>query len=104
MDARDPSSNKAISNTMKNFVEEGSMFINSQYLIEDIFFVDSEFRNLIQLVDFVAWISRKYYINKMNKSNKENEKYITNCFDIINKSFDKDKFGNIIGAGIKIHP
>lgn len=104
MDARDPSSNKEISNKMKNFVEEGSMFIDSHYLIEDVFFVDSEFRKLIQLVDFVAWISRKFYSMIKTKSELNNEIHISKCFELIGNKFDKNSSGSIFGAGIKIHP
>ena len=104
MDARDSSSNQEISRRMKNFVSEGSMFVHSRYLIEDIFFVDSEFRNLIQLVDFVAWVSRKFYFQIKTKLERSNENYISKCFKLIEDKFDKNSSGSIFGAGMKIHP
>lgn len=104
MDARDSSSNEKINKLMKSFVAEGSMYVHSKYLIEDIFFVDSEFRNLIQLVDFVAWISRKYLFQIKEEVSKNSEDYVFDCFELIKNKFDKDSSGSIFGAGLKIHP
>lgn len=81
-----------------DFIKWGSMYMNSRYIIEDPFFVDSAMRNLIQVSDFVAWVTKWWFF----KDERYNE-FIDILFENIKERFDNIR-GDIEGIGIKIHP
>lgn len=88
---------------IKKFREDGSLYLDSKYIVEDPFFVDSSMRNLIQLSDFIAWVTRQWYYEK--KGTKTNyDEFNQVLFSNIEKRFDRSKTGDILGAGIKVHP
>lgn len=92
-----------INDIIHTFRQEGSMYLDCKYLIENPFFVDSNMRNLIQLADFSAWVTKRWYLIKKGKTTEYdnfNSILIDNIFD----RFDKTPSGEVEGAGIKIHP
>lgn len=105
VDSRNRKQDNQIRDSLKQFRNSGSMYQDSKYLIEDPFFVKSEFRNMIQLVDFVAWVSRKEYnLSKKNSPAAKDEQFFHSLFETISIKFDRDISGNYIGAGYKVHP
>lgn len=90
-----------IKGIIHNFRIQGTMFVNSKYIIEDPFFVDSAMRNMVQMSDFVAWVVKQWY--SIQNGNKEFSKINRKIFDTIKHRFDNID-GSFLGSGIKIHP
>jgi len=66
----------------------------------DPLFVTSSYRSLSQLTDCIAYCIRRKY----RPSKKKLDGYFDRFFGIIYKKIDKNKYGNIINAGLKIFP
>ena len=92
-----------IKSIVQEFRKEGSMYLDSKYLIEDPFFVDSSMRNLTQLADFVAWFSKQWF-NRYKGRTSTHDTFNIELFNNIIDRFDKTKNNEVFGAGIKIHP
>ena len=87
-----------------SFFEWGTYFQSNTYLIEDPLFVDSQYRNMSQLVDLVA-----YTINRRtNAKQKVNKSIIDQVamkgYQTILPKFDKSVKGRFDGYGIKYFP
>lgn len=100
--------NRKVRNTIinylrvKNFIKIGKKFISTKFLLKDSHFLESEFYNLSQITDLVAYtVNRKHSSqNKSSKIDQYNGKY----YQMIEKLFDTDESGEIRGCGIKIYP
>ncbi len=86
----------------KKYIKIGRVFISTKYLLKDIQFLESEFYNLSQITDLVAYtINRKHSSkNKTSKIDKHNDIY----YQKIAVLFDTDEFGKVEGCGIKLYP
>lgn len=86
----------------KKYLKIGKKVISTKYLFKEIHFLESEFYNLSQITDMIAYtVNRKYSSkNKSSKIDIYNEKY----YQKIEKLFDTDVYGVIEGCGIKIYP
>lgn len=81
----------------------GTYYNQNDYIIEDPLFISSSYRNMVQLVDCIAFcIRRKYRETSTKKSYLDI--YFDRYFEIIKDKIDKDKHGKIDGYGIKIFP
>ncbi len=96
-----------------NFYEDGSYYQNNKYLIEDPIFVKSHFRNLSQLSDTVAFITKRYYdmqkpenvSHRASKPGHQLEEVIKTLFEeLMKESFVKCKYGSVKGCGMKFFP
>ncbi len=77
--------------------------MNNKYLIEDPLFISSQYRNMTQLVDLIAFIVRRKYKTPVNLDSVFNQNYLR-YFETIKSKFDTNENGEIIGSGIKIFP
>jgi hypothetical protein len=86
----------------KKYIKIGRKHIATKYLIKEIHFLESEFYNLSQITDLIAYtVNRKHSSkNKRSKIDQYNEKY----YNKIEKLFDTDVNGKKEGCGIKIYP
>lgn len=86
----------------KKKIKIGKKFISTKFLLKDSHFLESEFYNLSQITDLVAYtVNRKHSSsNKSSKIDINNEKF----YQIIENLFDTDEAGNIDGCGVKIYP
>jgi len=100
MDSENPLADESIRLRIRRFRAQGTRYIDCRYLIEDPFFVSSELTNVIQLADFVAWVTRRKY---RLGSNQRYESLYHDWFDLIKHKYDH-KNGIFIGYGIKKHP
>lgn len=82
------------------WIRNGTEFRRNNHIIEDPLFVTSSYRSLSQLVDCVAYCVRRYY----RGSDVSIDEYNRQFFALIHNKFDKDIFGKINNAGIKIFP
>ena len=64
MDSENRYQDLRIRNKLHQFSDEGTQNINSTKLIPEISFTESQYSNLIQIVDFVAWTVRREYRHK----------------------------------------
>ncbi|TET91106.1 MAG: DUF3800 domain-containing protein [Methanomassiliicoccales archaeon] len=86
---------------MTEYFREGTMFTGrTEFLIEDILFVESHFRNLSQLADCVAYCVRR----KLRPSNTWRDEYFDIFFERIVDRFNKNDEGEYMGPGLKIFP
>lgn len=86
----------------KKFIKIGRKYISTRYLLKEVHFLESEFYNLSQITDLIAYtVNRKYSSkNKNSKIDRYNEKY----YQKIEKLFDTNVNGIKEGSGIKIYP
>jgi len=82
------------------WIRRGTCYRNNKYIIEDPLFVTSSYRSLSQLTDCIAYCIRRKY----RPSKKKLDGYFDKFFEIIYKKIDKNKYGDIINAGLKIFP
>ncbi|OLS16965.1 MAG: hypothetical protein HeimC2_45430 [Candidatus Heimdallarchaeota archaeon LC_2] len=92
-----------ITNIIQQFRKAGTMYLNSKWIIENPFFVDSGMRNLIQLADFVAWVT-KQWDDRRNGSENAHDEFNETLFDNIKIRFDRITPEKFMGFGLKIHP
>ena len=88
---------------IKRYLREGSRFNYSDYIIEDVLFVKSHWQNLSQLVDFVAFITRRKYRNKTVNSRGYINTQIDDIFNIFESNFIR-KGSYRDGWGLKLWP
>lgn len=102
IDSVNPVYDKLLRQKIIKLLKNGTEFLNNKYLIEDPLFISSQYRNLTQLVDLIAFIVRRKY--RQNQSNSiYNQNYIR-YFNKIESRFDTDENGVLIGSGIKLFP
>ncbi len=83
-------------------LKSGTAYSNLRYLIEDPLFTDSKWRNLSQLIDCIAYATKKMYKETLNPS--FHDIYWWSYFKKIYGKFYCDKNGNPTGRGLKIFP
>jgi hypothetical protein len=72
------------------------MHVKNRYLIEDPFFVSSQYRNLSQLADLTAWTIHRIQL----AGGHARDTLAADLFKMVEARFDRDKNGNYIG----VHP
>jgi len=86
---------------MKGFLTKGTLYKSkTKFLIEDIIFEKSHFRNFTQLADSVAYCIRRKY----RDSNSYIDVKMNDFYTEIEPKFDTDASGNYLGSGLKIFP
>ncbi len=88
------------------FFKYGTLYQTNEYLIEDPLFVNSQYRNMSQLVDVVAHLVNRYTImrRKPKAQWSDIDYVIEKGFQILNQQFDRGKSGRLEGCGIKHFP
>lgn len=83
-------------------LRNGTYYSDLKYLIEDPLFTNSQWRNLSQMVDCVAYAVRKKFRNSTEPSfhDKKWFKYYEQIFC----KFDKNEDGKVMGCGVKVFP
>lgn len=89
-----------------DFFHFGTHYEKNDYLIEDPLFVDSQYRNMSQLVDIVAYTVFRRTNNTTKQHNKWNiiDHTIEKGYQTLIPRFDKGPKGQILGCGIKHFP
>jgi hypothetical protein len=82
------------------FFREGTEHVQNEFLLEDVLFVESHFRNLTQLADATAFCIRR----NLRPSNTYKDQKFAEYFNKIENLFNKDSNGNYKGSGLKIFP
>ena len=86
---------------MTKYLRKGTMYVGeTEYLIEDVLFVESHLRSLSQLADNVAYCVRR----KLRSSDTWKDQYFEGFFDTIAERFVKDENGDYEGWGLKVFP
>lgn len=78
----------------------GTMYVQNAHLISDPVFVSSEYRNMSQLADLIAWTIRRY----LRGTAGWKDALAQELFPFIEPRLDRDDEGNWQGAGLKIFP
>jgi len=77
----------------KEFFNFGTYYVNNKYIIEDVLFTDSHWRNMNQLADCVAYVIN--HANKINKNkNPEIFKALMYGFFVVDKKMEVGKSGS----------
>ncbi len=90
----------------KRFLRTGTHYIDNKYLIEDPLFVNSQYRNMSQIVDIVAHLVNRH-TNLKTKSKaawNDIDAVIERGFKIVYPRFDTGPTGKVLGSGIKHFP
>ncbi|RLI48839.1 MAG: hypothetical protein DRO73_08135 [Candidatus Thorarchaeota archaeon] len=96
----------AVRRKYSEFFKHGTLYQTNEDLIENPLFVNSQYRNMSQLVDVVAHMVNRY----TNLRGKPQEKWndvdyvIERGFRVIQQRFDTDESGKLKGCGIKHFP
>jgi hypothetical protein len=85
-----------------DFYRSGSHYVKNQFLIDEPIFVSSQYRNLSQLADFVAFVVRRYH--REVKANNLPDALAREAFERIKNRFDTSPNGKLDGCGIKKFP
>ena len=73
LDSINNSYDNKVRKKIKDFLLNGTMYQYNEFLIEDVLFTCSHWRNLCQLADFVAYaINYHYKTHKFNDASKNN--------------------------------
>ena len=104
MDSENLAADNRIRKRIRWFKSMGTGYVKGRFVIEDPFFVSSENRNFVQLADFVAWVSRRWYRNLIGISTSVNEPRYLKMYQTIEPKFDSSIAGKIDGYGFKIYP
>lgn len=90
----------------RDYLRTGTYYITNQYLIEDPLFVDSQYRNMSQIVDIVAHLVNRYTNLKTKPKATWNDidDVIARGYQIVKSRFDTCPNGQIFGCGIKHFP
>lgn len=86
-----------------SFLTTGTFYSTNKFLIEDPLFVVSQYRNISQLTDLVAYCIRRKHRN-VPSSNSMTDKKFEKYYKKIYNKFDTDDSGRVEGCGIKIFP
>lgn len=98
--------NNKIRRKYRRFSKHGTYYLQNKYLIEDPLFVDSQYRNMSQLVDIVAHLLNRHtnLRNKLTASWNDVDYVIDQGYRTIFSKFDTDSSGKVLGCGIKHFP
>lgn len=100
MDSEGVTKDQKLRRQLLAILRRGTLYSQFNYLIEDPLFTDSKWRNLSQLVDFVAYCIRKSY--RTNTASFHTSKWQSYYAKVVSK-FD-NPFGSHEGYGLKIFP
>lgn len=103
LDAIQPKYDKKVRAKILKYFKYGSEHAPNKYLIEDPIFSESHWKNHCQLVDCIALCVRRNFMFDPKKPSITNSKF-KEFYSLIEKRFNKDKHGNIPGAGLVIFP
>jgi len=106
MDFVNPNYHSKVRKKYRRFFGRGTHYLQNQYLIENPLFVDSQYRNMSQLVDIVAHLINRYTnLRKKPRSTwTDVDQVIYQGYQILKPRFDKGANGQINGYGIKYFP
>jgi hypothetical protein len=106
LDSVNPRYDNTIRRKYHGFCHSGTYYQQNEYLIEDPLFVDSQYRNMSQLVDIVAYTvyRRTNITTKPSSKWNDTDKAIENGYQTLIPRFDKDSKGRLLGCGIKHFP
>ena len=97
--------NATIKRKYQNFFNKGTHFQQNEYLIEDPMFVDSQYRNMAQLVDVVAYtVNRRTNVISKTSNRNQVDEVIKTGYQTILPKFDTGSSGTVDGCGIKHFP
>ena len=60
MDSIQPKYDEKIKARVRNMILDGTEYIDNEYIIEDVVFVDSRYRAMSQIADCIAFVVRRY--------------------------------------------
>ncbi len=95
----------AVRRKYNGFFKDGTLYQTNQYLIEDPLFVNSQYRNMSQLVDVVAHLVNRHTNLPQNKTQwNDVDRVIDKGFQVISHRFDRGGSRRLVGCGIKHFP
>jgi hypothetical protein len=100
MDSEGETKDRKLRKRLLTILRHGTLYSQLQYLIEDPLFTDSKWRNLLQLVDVVAYCIRKKY--RANTTSFQTQKW-ESFYAKMEPKLDSP-FGSYHGHGLKIFP
>ena len=101
LDAINIKINNSLRRKILHILKSGSFYQpENKWILEDVIFTNSAFRNCTQIADLIAYIIRRVYRGSDTLIDIKSKEY----FKLIELRFDKDSQGNYEGCGIKIFP
>ena len=101
MDSIKDSVDERMRDNMVDLLTHGTFYVDpSLYLIEDIYFTKSHYRNMTQLADCIAYCIRR----KHRHSNNIIDQRFDIFYSLIEPKFDSNASGEYLGYGLKIFP
>lgn len=100
IDSINPEYDKKVRAKLLGPLRIGTFYMKNEYVIEDPLFVSSQWRNLSQIVDLVAWVIRRHF----RPSHGSKDMLADELFRYVELKLHRDSHDNWNGPGIKIFP
>jgi hypothetical protein len=100
LDAINTSYDLKVRRKYMRFFKEGTEHVQNEFLLEDVLFVESHFRNLTQLADAAAFCIRRH----LRPSSTYKDQKFAEYFTKIEKLFNRDSNDKYEGSGLKLFP
>lgn len=91
---------KKIRNVRKQI---NQIYGKDSFIFEDPIFVDSQYRDMIQIADAIAFCAQRV-LRKNEENIDEKTQLFLECFELIKCKFATNSLGEIEGAGLKVFP
>ncbi|MBA4719163.1 MAG: DUF3800 domain-containing protein [Nitrosopumilus sp.] len=92
---------QTISGKIKHELEDGEKYSNLELIKLDVYFMRSQYSNMLQITDCIAYAIRRYW-RENNNQNRYDQKW-NDYYCLIEPKFSKYR-GKFIGVGLKIFP
>lgn len=91
---------------LREFFKTGTLYLTNEFLIDDMHFVESQYRNMSQITDLVAYCLGRTEFIKANPTRTTTalDKTMMSAFNTLRPKFDTDQAGRVRGCGIKRFP
>ncbi len=105
MDHIQESVDRKVNERFRRMMSSGTEYVKNKYLIEDLIFVDSQYRSLSQIVDCIAYCVRRYHrLVFRSESNVRELETFRKLYKIVYDRIRGPTNRSKTGMGLKIYP
>lgn len=99
MDSIQPKYDEIIKTKVRKMIKAGTEYIDNEFIIEDVVFIDSRYRAMSQIVDCIAYCVRRYYRSQFNGIEGQDLDYYSDCYSKILFYMRRKNADTVEGAG-----